>query len=58
VFWEPTTLILPDSRFHLGRIKEGDKAVAVVNIDSQPNSETIRELREVEGVLNVSTVVL
>jgi D-3-phosphoglycerate dehydrogenase len=44
--------------FHLGRIKEGDKAVAVINIDSQPNSETIRELREVEGVLNVSMVVL
>ena len=44
--------------FHLGRIKEGDKAVAVVNIDSQPNSETIRKLREVEGILNVSTVVL
>jgi len=32
--------------------------VAVVNIDSQPNSETIRKLREVEGILNVSTVVL
>jgi len=32
--------------------------VAVINIDSQPNSETIQELREVEGVLNVSTVVL
>jgi D-3-phosphoglycerate dehydrogenase len=44
--------------FHLGRVKEGDKAVAVINIDSQPNSETIQELREVEGVLNVSTVVL
>ena len=44
--------------FHLGRIKEGDKAVAVVNIDLQPNSGTIQELREIAGVLNVSTIVL
>ena len=44
--------------FHLGRIQEGEKAVAVVNIDSQPNDETIRALREISGVLNVSTVTL
>ena len=44
--------------FHLGRIKEGNKAVAVINIDSQPNSETVSALREIEGVVNVSTVVL
>jgi D-3-phosphoglycerate dehydrogenase / 2-oxoglutarate reductase len=44
--------------FHLGRVKEGDKAVAVINIDSQPDSETITALREIEGILNVSTVLL
>ena len=44
--------------FHLGRIQEGEKAVAVINIDSQPNDETMRALREISGVLNVSTVTL
>jgi D-3-phosphoglycerate dehydrogenase len=44
--------------FHLGRIKEGEKAVAVVNIDSQPNDKTIQTLREISGILNVSTVTL
>ncbi|HIF02999.1 MAG TPA: ACT domain-containing protein, partial [Nitrospinaceae bacterium] len=44
--------------FHLGRIKEGDKAVAVVNIDSQPDSKTIDALHKIEGILNVSTVLL
>ena len=44
--------------FHLGRIKEGDKAVAVINIDSAPDGATIQALREIPGVLNVSTVIL
>ena len=44
--------------FHLGRIKEGDKAVAVVNIDSQPDSKTIDALKKIEGILNVSIVLL
>ena len=44
--------------FHLGRIKEGDKAVAVVNIDSQPDSKTLDALKKIEGILNVSIVLL
>ena len=44
--------------FHLGRIKEGDKAVAIINIDSPPTSETIRAIREIPSILNVHTVTL
>lgn len=44
--------------FHLGRIEEGEKAVAVINIDSPPTSETIRALREIPSILSVYTVAL
>ncbi|KMP12649.1 3-phosphoglycerate dehydrogenase [Candidatus Nitromaritima sp. SCGC AAA799-A02] len=44
--------------FHLGRLKETDKAVAVINIDSPPASETIRALRETPSILSVSSVTL
>jgi len=44
--------------FHLGRLKEKGSAVAVINIDSPPTSETLRELRETPNVLEVHSVVL
>ena len=44
--------------FHLGRVKEGGKAVAILNIDSAPTSETIKALLEVSGILNVNTITL
>ena len=44
--------------FHLGRVKEGGKAVAIINIDSAPTSETIQELLEISGILNVNTITL
>jgi len=44
--------------FHLGRIKDGDKAVAVINIDSPPTSETIRAIRDIPSILNVHSVTL
>lgn len=44
--------------FHLGRAKEGGKAVAVINIDSAPTSETIKTLLEIPGVLSVSAITL
>ncbi len=44
--------------FHLGRLKEKGKAVAVINIDSAPTSETLRELRETPNILSVHSVAL
>ncbi|MFQ5449832.1 MAG: phosphoglycerate dehydrogenase [Nitrospinaceae bacterium] len=44
--------------FHLGRLKEGGKAVAVINIDSPPTSETLREVRETPNILSVKSVTL
>ena len=44
--------------FHLGRLKEKGKAVAVINIDSPPTSETLRELRETPNILSVYSVTL
>jgi len=44
--------------FHLGRLKEKGSAVAVINIDSPPTSEALRELRETSNVLEVYSVVL
>ncbi|QPJ65069.1 MAG: phosphoglycerate dehydrogenase [Candidatus Nitrohelix vancouverensis] len=44
--------------FHLGRLKETDKAVAVINIDSAPTSEAVRELRETPSILSVHSVKL
>ncbi|NIQ01714.1 MAG: ACT domain-containing protein, partial [Nitrospinaceae bacterium] len=44
--------------FHLGRLKESGKAVAVINIDSPPTSETLREIRDTPNVLHVYSVTL
>jgi D-3-phosphoglycerate dehydrogenase / 2-oxoglutarate reductase len=44
--------------FHLGRQQEEGKAIAIVNIDSQPNAETLRELRNTTHILSVSSVTL
>lgn len=44
--------------FHLGRLKEKGKAVAVVNIDSPPTNEALRVLRETPNILSVHTVTL
>ncbi len=44
--------------FHLGRLGKTGNAVSVVNIDSPPTSETLRELRETPNVLEVFSVVL
>jgi len=44
--------------FHLGRLEKTGNAVSVVNIDSPPTSETLRELRETPNVVEVHSVVL
>jgi D-3-phosphoglycerate dehydrogenase len=44
--------------FHLGRLSEKGKAVAFINIDSPPSSETLRELRQTPNVLDVHSVIL
>jgi len=44
--------------FHLGRLEKAGSAVAVINIDSPPTSETLRELRETPNVVEVYSVVL
>ena len=44
--------------FHLGRLEKTGNAVAVINIDSPPTSETLRELRETPNVVEVYSVVL
>ncbi|CAI2719082.1 phosphoglycerate dehydrogenase [Nitrospina watsonii] len=44
--------------FHLGRINEHGNAVSVINIDSPPTSEALRELRETSSVLEVHSVVI
>jgi len=44
--------------FHLGRVKEGGKAVAVINIDTPPTSKTIETLLKISGILNVNTITL
>ena len=44
--------------FHLGRLEKTGNAVSVVNIDSPPTSETLRELREIPNVVEVFSVVL
>ena len=44
--------------FHLGRQKEEGKAIAIVNIDSQPTAETLKELRNTTHILSVSNVTL
>ena len=44
--------------FHLGRQKEEGKAISIVNIDSPPTSETLRELRNTPHILSVHSVTL
>jgi len=44
--------------FHLGRLDKTGNAVSVINIDSPPTSETLRELRETPNVVEVYSVVL
>ena len=44
--------------FHLGRLKEKGKAVAIINIDSPPTNEALRELREMPNILSVHSVTL
>ncbi|MCF8721363.1 phosphoglycerate dehydrogenase [Nitrospina gracilis] len=44
--------------FHLGRIGESGNAVSVINIDTPPTSEALRELRETSNVLEVFSVVI
>lgn len=44
--------------FHLGRLTQSGNAVSVINIDSPPTSEALRELRETPNVVEVYSVVL
>jgi D-3-phosphoglycerate dehydrogenase / 2-oxoglutarate reductase len=44
--------------FHLGRLKEKGKAMAVINIDSPPTSEALRVLRNTPNILSVHSVTL
>ncbi len=44
--------------FHLGRLDKTGNAVSVINIDSPPTSETLRELRDTPNVIEVHSVVL
>jgi D-3-phosphoglycerate dehydrogenase / 2-oxoglutarate reductase len=44
--------------FHLGRQKEEGKAISIVNIDSPPTTETLRELRNTSHILSVDSVTL
>ena len=44
--------------FHLGRLAEGDKAVALINIDLPPTDQTLQALRETPNILNVHSVAL
>jgi D-3-phosphoglycerate dehydrogenase len=44
--------------FHLGRLEDGGQAMAVLNIDSSPTEETLKELRDLSNVLKVYSVTL
>lgn len=44
--------------FHLGRIDEKGKAVALINIDTPPGNETLRELRETPNITEVYSVTI
>jgi D-3-phosphoglycerate dehydrogenase len=39
-------------------MKDGGKAVAIINIDSPPTTEALRELRDTANILNVHSVSL
>ncbi len=44
--------------FHLGRQEGKGKAIAIINIDSPPTTETLRELRSTSNILSVHSVTL
>lgn len=44
--------------FSLGRLEEKGTAVSVVNIDSPPTNETLRDLRDTPNILEVHSIVL
>ncbi|MZH03567.1 MAG: ACT domain-containing protein, partial [Nitrospinae bacterium] len=44
--------------FHLGRMEAEGKAVAIINIDSPPTTEALRELRDTPNITNVQSVTL
>ncbi|PIQ97719.1 MAG: phosphoglycerate dehydrogenase [Nitrospinae bacterium CG11_big_fil_rev_8_21_14_0_20_56_8] len=44
--------------FHLGRLKPGDRAMAILNIDSPPTTEALRELKKDPNIVNVLSVTL
>ena len=44
--------------FHLGRHAEEGKAIAIINIDSPPTTETLRDLRNTSNILSVYSVTL
>ncbi|MDH4183686.1 MAG: phosphoglycerate dehydrogenase [Nitrospinota bacterium] len=39
--------------FHLGRVGAGGKAMAIVNVDSAPSPDQLKELSKIENVLDV-----
>tara|TARA_B100001123_G_C15121603_1_gene951577 strand:- start:520 stop:1062 length:543 start_codon:yes stop_codon:yes gene_type:complete len=43
---------------HLGRHKEQEKAIAILNIDSPPIDKALRELRETSNIISVNSVTL
>jgi len=44
--------------FHLGRQEEQGKAIAIINIDSPPKNEALRELRDSSNILSVHSITL
>ncbi len=44
--------------FHLGRFQEKGTAVSIINVDSPPTNETLRELRETPNITEVHSVKL
>ncbi|PIP72392.1 MAG: phosphoglycerate dehydrogenase [Nitrospinae bacterium CG22_combo_CG10-13_8_21_14_all_47_10] len=44
--------------FHLGRRETEGKAIAIINIDSPPTTEALRELRNTSHILSVDSVTL
>jgi D-3-phosphoglycerate dehydrogenase len=44
--------------FHLGRQEEEGKAIALINIDSPPTTEALRELRNTSNIVSVYSVTL
>ena len=44
--------------FHLGRLPENNQAIAIINIDSAPTSETLRELRDSPNIISINSVSL